>query len=184
VRGEDQALEVALKRHVGPDRQVRPTYRGRTRRPPSLWPLSASSVGDEKPREHFNRACALLDLIGSGDPDQPTEAQVDPREHRRALIEALDVGLGVHRVFLNDRVRVRVRAIPGSVNAAQRRHDDDDLHRACQAGKGGVTVIRGPTSHLLTDEQEPALCTYGFLTVMICPPGGPHMQSLPSNVDA
>jgi hypothetical protein len=30
---------------------------------------------------------------GSGDPDQPTEAQVDPREHRRALIEALDVVL-------------------------------------------------------------------------------------------
>jgi hypothetical protein len=50
-------------------------------------------VGDEEPREHFNRACALLDLIGSGDPDQPTEAQVDPREHRRALMEALDVVL-------------------------------------------------------------------------------------------
>ena len=46
-------------------------------------------MGDEKPREHFNRACALLDLIGSGDPDQPTEAQVDPREHRRAPMEAL-----------------------------------------------------------------------------------------------
>jgi hypothetical protein len=35
----------------------------------------------------------LLDLIGSGDPDQPTEAQVDLREHRRALMEALDVVL-------------------------------------------------------------------------------------------
>jgi hypothetical protein len=55
--------------------------------------MSASSVGDEKPREHFNRACALLDLIGSGDPDQPTEAQVDLREHRRALMGALDVVL-------------------------------------------------------------------------------------------
>ena len=71
---------------------MRPTYRGRTRRPPSLA-ISASSVGDEEPREHFNRACALLDLIGSGDPDQPTEAQGDLREHRRALMEALDVVL-------------------------------------------------------------------------------------------
>lgn len=35
----------------------------------------------------------MLDLIGSGDPDQPTEAQVDLREHRRALMEALDVVL-------------------------------------------------------------------------------------------
>lgn len=54
------------------------------------------------PREHFNRACALLDLIGSGDPDQPTEAQVDLREHRRALMGALDVVLLVARADMEE----------------------------------------------------------------------------------
>ena len=45
----------------------------------------------EEPREHYDRACVLLDLIGWGDPEQPTPAQVDLPAHRWALMEALDV---------------------------------------------------------------------------------------------
>ncbi|HEY5342889.1 MAG TPA: hypothetical protein VIJ66_04440 [Solirubrobacteraceae bacterium] len=45
----------------------------------------------EEPREHYDRTCALLDLIGWGDPEQPTQAQVDLPTHRWALMEALDV---------------------------------------------------------------------------------------------
>jgi hypothetical protein len=44
-------------------------------------------------RQHVERACALLDLIGWGDSDQPTEVQVDLREHRWALTKALEVVL-------------------------------------------------------------------------------------------
>jgi hypothetical protein len=47
----------------------------------------------QEPREHFNRACALLDLIGWSDPAQPAAAQIDLREHRWALMAALDVVL-------------------------------------------------------------------------------------------
>jgi ribosome-binding protein aMBF1 (putative translation factor) len=49
----------------------------------------------EEPREHFNRICALLDLIGWGDPEQATDIRVDLREHRWALTEALDEALKI-----------------------------------------------------------------------------------------
>lgn len=77
-------------------------------------------MGDEKPRQHFNRVCALLDLIGSGDPDQPTEAQVDPREHRRALIEALDVVL-----LVGDAVEET-----DAVDAERAKRDEAPKHKA------------------------------------------------------
>jgi hypothetical protein len=70
---------------------VRPTHRRRTRRPPS-WACRPARWATRSPTS-TSTACALLDLIGSGDPDQPTEAQVDLREHRRALMGALDVVL-------------------------------------------------------------------------------------------
>jgi hypothetical protein len=46
-------------------------------------------------RERYQRACALLDLIGWGESKQPAALHLDLRKHRQAVTEALDVRLGV-----------------------------------------------------------------------------------------
>jgi hypothetical protein len=124
VRGDDQVLEVAL--YALTDECGQPIVAvlgGHLPWPfrPARWATSRS--------EHFNRACALLDLIGSGDPDQPTKAQVDPREHRRALIEALDVVLLVgDAVEETDAVDAVDRPQPGVLSTqlgGQRAHVPD-----------------------------------------------------------
>lgn len=47
----------------------------------------------EKPIERFKDTCALLDLTGWSAPRQLTAVQIDLREHRRALIDALEMAL-------------------------------------------------------------------------------------------
>jgi transcriptional regulator with XRE-family HTH domain len=49
----------------------------------------------EEDRERFECACALLDLIGWGEPREPVEVVVDLRIHHGALGEALDASLEV-----------------------------------------------------------------------------------------
>ncbi len=46
-----------------------------------------------EPLERFDRARALLDLLGWGDPGRPTEVLVDAREHGWALLKGLEVSL-------------------------------------------------------------------------------------------
>lgn len=48
-----------------------------------------------EPREIYLRTCALLDLIGWGAPKHPAALHLDLSKHRQAVIEALDVRLGV-----------------------------------------------------------------------------------------
>jgi hypothetical protein len=55
-----------------------------------------------EPLERFDRARALLDMLGWGDPGRPTEALVDAREHGWALLKGLEVSLIVGDEDLNE----------------------------------------------------------------------------------
>jgi hypothetical protein len=47
------------------------------------------------PREEYLRTCALLDLIGWGEPKRPAALHLDLRKYRQAVTEALEVRLRV-----------------------------------------------------------------------------------------
>jgi transcriptional regulator with XRE-family HTH domain len=57
----------------------------------------------EEDREHFEQTCALLDLIGWGEPPHaPSTAQIPLPEHRWALTEALPVVLRLADVVMDE----------------------------------------------------------------------------------
>jgi hypothetical protein len=59
-----------------------------------------------EPREHYRHVCALLDLIGWGEPHEPAEVPIDLRDHEWALMAALEAALVVAEDQWRDRDRI------------------------------------------------------------------------------